>query len=66
MLRITLIKLNKATSTLTVDERLNSDDRFLTSAVKLDIYIIITDFVSKPKLTSSLNSIVSSVKINYK
>jgi len=56
--------LNNAASTLTVDERLNSDDQFLISAVKFDKHIATTDLVTEPKPTSSLISIVSNVKIN--
>jgi hypothetical protein len=43
---------------------LTSDDQFLTSAVKFDKHIATTDFVTEPKPTSSLISIVSNVKIN--
>ncbi len=56
--------LNRAASRLTVDERLKSVDQFFTSAVKFDKHIATTDFVTEPKPTSSLISIVFNVKIN--
>ncbi len=45
---------------------ITSDDQFWTSAVKLDKHIATTVFVTEPKPTSSLTSIVSNVKINLK
>jgi len=43
---------------------ITSDDQFWTSAVKFDKHIATTDFVTEPKPTSSLTSIVSNVKTN--
>lgn len=56
--------LKSAASTLTVEERLISPDQFFKSAVRFDRHIAMTDFVTEPKPTSSLISIVSKVRTN--